>query len=200
MHRIDRPEKHTRGLFHKSIKSKLAISEAHVGREACEMKMSRKILVGTTALLALFFMTISSVMATRPEKLPYSETVQFTITAPGEWTYLKSDILRIEGMTMSGPYDGTLGLGTMDVVFEHITLNTATGNGTCLATWLITIDGNTMWGSANGKIIGGLEGTSEGYFRGTHGTGEFAHIEKMGTYWADLSTGAQTAEGVIIYH
>jgi len=162
--------------------------------------MSRKILVGTTALLGLFFLTISSVMATQPVKAPYSETVQFGPPGTPSKQWLEGGILHIKDMPWSGAYDGTLGTGTMDVVFEHIALNTATGEGTCLATWVITIDGNTIWGSANGKIIGGLSGTSEGYFRGTHGTGEFAHIEKMGTYWADLSTGAQTAEGVIIYH
>jgi len=173
----------------------------HFGKDVRETKMSRRILVGTAASLALFFMAISSVMATSSVRQPYSETVQFGPPGtPSEITYLPSDILIIEDMPWSGTYVGTLGTGTMDVVFERITLNTATGKGTCFATWLITIGGNTIWGTANGKITGGLTGTSEGYFRGTQGTGAFANIEKMGTYWANLATGAQTAEGYIIYH
>jgi hypothetical protein len=103
-----------------------------------------------------------------------------------------------EGMKVTGDYVGTLGTGTMEVTFERITVNTLTGEGTLFATWKIIIGANTMWGTANGKITG--YAISEGYFRGTHGTGDFAHIEKMGTYQMNLATGAQTAEGMIIRH
>jgi hypothetical protein len=71
---------------------------------------------------------------------------------------------------------------------------------TSMSTWQITIDGNTLSGSANGMITGGLTGTNEGYFRGTHGTVAFKGIQKMGTYYVDLAKGILDAEGVIIYH
>jgi hypothetical protein len=166
-----------------------------------EMKMNSKILVGTTAtlaLLALFLMALSPVMAIT--KAPYWEHVEAVITGPPDKQWLANGILHIEELPFSGSYEGTLGTGTMDVIYEHLTMNTATGKGTCIAIWTITIGENTMSGSANGKIIGGLGGTSEGVFRGTHGTGEFEHIEKMGTYSLNLATGTLEAEGVIIYH
>jgi hypothetical protein len=115
-----------------------------------------------------------------------------------EW--LANGILHIEGLPFAGSYVGTLGTGTMEVCMEHITVNTETEMGTCLATWTVIIGENTLSGSANGKIVGGLSGTSEGYFRGTQGTGEFEGIVKWGTYSLNFATGVLEAEGVIIYH
>jgi hypothetical protein len=88
----------------------------------------------------------------------------------------------------------------MDVWFQHLTMNTATGSGTFIATWTVTVPDGTMSGGANGNIVGGLAGSSDGQFRGTHGTGAFGHVEKMGTFTVDLSTGSEDEAGVIIYH
>ncbi|MCJ7423729.1 hypothetical protein MUP01_05615 [Candidatus Bathyarchaeota archaeon] len=164
--------------------------------------MNKKTLVGTTAtlaLLVLFLMAISPVMAIT--KAPYWEHVQFTDFGAPDKYWEADGIVHLEDMHWSGSYAGTLGSGTMDVWYEHLMLSTKTGKGTFIATWLITIGADTMSGSANGKIIGGLyAGTSEGYFRGTHGTGGFEHIEKMGTFLVNLATATLDAEGVIIYH
>jgi hypothetical protein len=141
---------------------------------------------------------ISPVMAITKE--PYWEHVQFTVFDAPSIVWFANGIMQLEDMHWSGSYNGTLGTGTMDVWYEHLTLNTETGNGTLIATWLIVIGENTMSGSANGNIVGGLSGSSEGYFRGTHGTGAFAGIEKMGTYAVNLTTATLDAQGVIIYH
>jgi len=160
--------------------------------------MNRKILVGTTVLLALFLMTISPVMAMT--KGPYWEHVIGAVSGAPSKVWFADGIMHLEDLPWSGSYTGTLGNGKMEVCFEHIMVNTETGKGTCMATWRIVIGENTLSGSANGKIIGGLSGSSEGYFRGTHGTGAFEGIEKMGTYYVNLTTGTLDAQGVIIYH
>jgi len=160
--------------------------------------MNKKILMLTIVLLALSMIIISPVKAIT--KAPYWEEAQFGAPGTPGKQWMANGILHIADMPWSGSYNGTLGIGTMDVMYKHIMLNTETGEGISFATWVITIGENTMSGSANGKITGGLEGIAEGYFRGTHGTGAFEHIQKMGTYSANLTTGILEAEGVIIYH
>ncbi len=157
------------------------------------------VLIGATTLLALFLLTtVPPAMAV--SKQPYSAQVQFTTIGAPAKVWFADGIMQAEDMHWSGSYVGTLGTGTMDVVFQHLTMNTATGSGTFIATWTVTVPDGTMSGSANGNIVGGLTGSSDGYFRGTHGTGAFASVEKMGTFHVDLSTGYETEEGVIIYH
>ena len=159
--------------------------------------MNKKIVMLTMALLTLCIMVISPAKAITKE--PYWEHVEGSVAgAPGK-VWLANGIMHLVDLPWSGSYVGTLGTGTMKVCFEHIIVNTETGEGTCLATWTIVIGEDTLSGSANGKITGGLSGSSEGYFRGTHGTGAFEGIKKMGTYYVDLATGSLDAEGVIIY-
>lgn len=159
--------------------------------------MNKKVLMLTMALLTLFMIIISPAMAIT--KAPYWEHVEGSVTGLPSQQKMANGILHLWDLPFSGSYEGTLGEGTMDVNFEHMMVNAETGEGTCLATWQITIEGNTLAGSANGKITGGLTGISEGVFRGTHGTGAFEGIVKMGTYSVDLATGVLDAEGVIIY-
>jgi len=160
--------------------------------------MKKVVLMSAIALLTLSIMIISPVKAITKE--PYWEHVEGSVTGNPAKAWQANGIMHLEGLPFVGSYNGTLGIGTMEVCFEHITVNTETGKGTCLATWTIIIGENTLSGSANGRITGGLSGSSEGYFRGTHGTGEFEHIQKMGTYSVNLATGVLEAEGVIIYH
>jgi len=160
--------------------------------------MKKVVLMSAIALLTLSIMIISPVKAITKE--PYWEYVEGGVTGPPSKQKMANGILHLWDLPWSGSYVGTLGTGTMEVCFEHITVNTETGMGTCLATWTVIVGENTLSGSANGRIMGGLSGSSEGYFRGTHGTGEFEHIEKMGTYSVNLATGVLEAEGVIIYH
>ncbi len=160
----------------------------------------KSVMFGVTTLLALFLLTtVSPAMAA--SKQPYSAQEQYTTFGAPAKVWFADGIMQAEDMVWSGSYVGTLGTGTIDVTFQHLTMNTATGAGTLIATWTITIPGaGTLSGSANGNLVGGLTGTSDGYFRGTQGTGAFANVEKMGTFHTDLSTGYQTEVGVIIYH
>ena len=162
--------------------------------------MKSRVLIGTTAVFAIFLLTaVAPAMAAT--KGPYSAVVQYGPPGAPAKAWAADGILQIEGMPWSGTYSGTLGTGTIDVMFQHLSLNTATGAGTFIATWTITIPGaGTMSGIANGNIVGGLAGTSDGHFTGTHGTGAFEHVEKMGTFTVDLSTGYEVETGVIIYH
>jgi len=160
--------------------------------------MDRKVLMPIIALIFFAIMIVSPVMAIT--KASYWEHVEGAATGAPAKAWQANGIMIIEGLPWEGSYEGTLGTGTMEVCYEHMTVNTETGKGTVFATWTIVIGGNTLSGSANGKITGGLSGKSEGYFRGTHGTGEFTGIVKWGTYTVNLATGVLEAEGVIIYH
>jgi len=160
--------------------------------------MDRKVLMPIIALIFFAIMIVSPVMAIT--KTSYWEYVEGGVTGDPSKQKMANGILHLRDLPWSGSYEGTLGTGTMEVCFEHLTVNTETGKGTVFATWTIVIDDSTLSGSANGRITGGLSGTSEGYFRGTHGTGEFKGIKKWGTYSVNLATGILEAEGVIIYH
>ncbi len=156
------------------------------------------VLMLAIALFTLSIMIISPVKAITKDH--YWEYVVGSVTGDPAKTRVRNRIMIIEGMPWEGSYEGTLGTGTMEVCYEHLTVNIETGKGTVFATWTIVIGNNTLSGSANGRITGGLSGSSKGYFRGTHGTGEFEGIVKWGTYTVNLATGILEAEGVIIYH
>ena len=162
------------------------------------VRMNGKVVMPTIALLFLAMMAISPVMAINKEY--YWEHCEGAVSGPPGKFWVSGGIMHLVDMPWSGSYVGTLGTGTIEVFWEHITVNTATGEGTCMGTWTVFIGENTLSGSANGKITGGITGTNEGYFRGTHGTCAFEGIQKMGTYYVDLATGSLDAEGVIIYH
>ena len=154
--------------------------------------MDKKIIMLVIAIIFFALMIVSPAMAIARE--PYWEHVVGSVSGAPSKVWSANGIMHLMDLPWTGSYVGTLGTGTMEVCFEHIMVNTETGEGTCMGTWLITIGESTLSGSANGKITGGLSGSSEGYFRGTHGTGEFRHIEKMGTYFVDLAAGTLDAE------
>lgn len=163
------------------------------------VRLNGKVVMPTIALLFLAMSAISPVMAIN--KAPYWEHCVVAPSGNPSKVWVSGSIMHIMDLPFSGSYVGTLGTGTIEINFAHITVNTATGEGTCQGTWTVFIGENTLSGSANGKITGGLStGTNEGYFRGTHGTGAFEGIQKMGTYHVDLATGILDAEGVIMYH
>jgi len=156
----------------------------------------------TTVVSAMFLLVLfayaAPVMAMTKE--PYSAHVQFEPMGAPEKIWVSNGILHLEDVPDTGSIVGTLGTGTIEVQFTHIMMNTETGQGAFIATWTIIVGQNTLSGTANGKITGGLSGTATGYFRGTHGTGDFARIEKWGTFTTNLKTGAEDEQGTIIYH
>ena len=162
------------------------------------VRVNGKVVMPIIVLLFLAMIAISPVMALN--KAPYWEHCVVVPSSNPSKVWVSGGIMHIMDLPFSGSYVGTLGTGTIVINFAHITVNTATGEGTCQGTWTVFIGENTLSGSANGKITGGLTGTNEGYFRGTHGTCAFEGIQKMGTYYVDLATGSLDAEGVIIYH
>jgi hypothetical protein len=170
------------------------------------VRMNGKVVMSTISLLFVAMIAISPVMAinacVRPHasEQPYWEHCVVAPSGNPSKVWVSGSIMHIMDLPFSGSYVGTLGTGTIVINFAQIIVNTATGEGTCQGTWTVFIGEDTLSGSANGKITGGLTGTNEGYFRGTQGTDAFKGIQKMGTYVVNLATGILDAEGVIIYH
>jgi len=113
-------------------------------------------------------------------------------------------IVHMKDMHWSGPYEGTLAPlaagGTFDVWFEHLRLDTDTGEGTYSGKWLITIPGEgTLAGTARGKITD--YDFASGTFAGAHGTDAFEGVKKMGSYTLDMTSIPYMfdASGTIIY-
>ena len=163
--------------------------------------MEKKILMPTIVLLVLSIVIISPVKAITKE--PYWEHVEFDpadFDQPGKQWTSEEGILHIKDWHWVGTYEGTLGTGTMDVWFEHISLDLATGEGTLSGKWLVTITPqDTTAGSARGKITGFVFGS--GTFAGTHGTGMFEGVKKMGSFDVNMASIPYTIDalGTIVY-
>jgi len=165
------------------------------------LERNKKIAIVATILLVLLplFLTAVPTVAAMT-KAPYWAHVQVTGTSGPTKVWFANSIMQAENMTWVCAYNGTLGVGIIVVNFGHLMVSTVTGQGTFIATWTITVGDSTLSGTANGRITGGLTGTATGYFAGTHGTGTFARIEKMGTFVTNLATGSEDEQGVIIFH
>jgi len=155
----------------------------------------------TIALIFLAMMITSPAKAIT--KAPYWEHVEFNpedFDDPGrQWT-TAGGIMQVKDWHWVGSYEGTLGTGTMDVWFEHISLDLTTGEGTLSGKWLITITPqDTMAGSGRGRITGFVFGS--GTFAGTHATGAFIGIKKMGSFEVNMASIPYTIDawGTIIY-
>lgn len=148
--------------------------------------MKKVILMSTIVLLALAIMIISPVKAITKE--PYWCHMEFsTIDAPGKQWVSEDGILHMKDLHWLGTYEGVLGTGTMDVWFEMISLDLATGEGTFKGTWLITITPqNTLGGYGRGIITGYV--FCSGTFVGTHGTGAFEGVKKMGEFYCSMAS------------
>jgi len=163
--------------------------------------VKKMILMPSIALFALSIMIIMPVKAITKE--PYWEHVEFDpadFDQPLKQWISEEGIFQVRDWHWVGTYEGTLGTGIMDVWFEHISLNLATGEGTCNGKWLITITPqNTIAGSARGAITGFVYGS--GTFAGTHGTGAFEGIRKMGSFSVNMASTPYTIDawGTIIY-
>jgi len=163
--------------------------------------VKKVVLMSTIALLALAIMIISPVKAITKE--PYWEHVEFNpadFDQPGKQWVSEEGILHVKDWHWVGTYEGTLGTGTMDVWFEQISLDLATGEGAFSGRWLITITPqDTMSGRGRGTITGYVFGS--GTFAGTHGTGMFEGVKKMGSFNVNMASIPYTIDawGTIIY-
>jgi len=173
--------------------------------------MNKKILMPTILLLVLSMMIISSAKSITKDPNYWDHIVFDVFDYPNKLWYA-DDVMQIKDMHWSGSYEGTFAdEGTFDVWFEHLSLNLKTGKGTYSGKWLITIPGQgTVAGNARGKLTatGPLSGTTSGTYAGTHCTGSFEGVKKMGSYslWYEMdpATGWFThaemdATGTVIY-
>ena len=139
--------------------------------------MNKKILMVTTALLALSMLTISPIKAKTVEL--YESHLEAELIDPGKQWVSEEGILHIKGAYWLGTEVGTLGTGIFEEWYQSFSLNLATGEGTLTVKWLLTFPEGTIAGSARAKITGGFQ--ISGSFVGTHGTGEFEGVRKMGS-------------------
>jgi hypothetical protein len=137
----------------------------------------RKILLPIVTLLVLSVMLIAPTMA--KTEVPYSSHIESALVDPGKQWVTKNGILHIRDSYWKGTEVGTLGNGTFEE-WLSFNINLATGEGTFSGHWLITFEGRgTISGSARGTISMGY--LIKGTFIGTHGTGEFKHVQKKGS-------------------
>ena len=136
----------------------------------------RKILLPIVTLLVLSVMLIAPTMA--KTEAPYSSHIESALVDPGKQWVTEGGILHIRDSYWKGTEVGTLGNGTFED-WLSFNINLATGEGTFSGHWLLTYKGGTISGSARGTISMGY--LINGTFIGTHGTGEFEHVQKKGS-------------------
>jgi hypothetical protein len=140
--------------------------------------MNKKILMPTIVLLVLSMLVISPVKAKKTVE-PYASHVEMELIDPGKMWVSEEGILHFKGSYWKGTEVGTLGEAIFEEWYQHLSLNPETGEGTCSAKWLLTFPEGTIAGSWRGKIT--LGSVISGTFVGTHGTGEFEGVKKMGS-------------------
>ena len=158
----------------------------------------RKILLPMVALLVLSVMLIAPTMA--KTEVPYSSHIETALVDPGKQWVTQNGILHIRDSYWKGTEVGTLGSGTFEE-WLSLNINSATGEGTFSSHWLLTYEGHgTISGSARGTISKGY--LINGTFIGTHGTGEFEHVQKKGSLNGMLVDSTHTeieAVGTVFY-
>ena len=148
----------------------------------------RKIaLMSTVALLALSLMIIVSPVKAVTKEHYWCHMEFSVIDVPGKYWVSEEGILHMLDWHWLGSYVGVLGTGTMDVWFAQVSLDLATGKGTFQGAWLITITPqNTLGGYGRGIITGYV--FFSGTFMGTHGTGAFEGVKKMGSFSGNMAS------------
>jgi hypothetical protein len=164
--------------------------------------MRKKVLMSTMALLVLTMMLVLPATAKTVE--PYESHIEMELMDPGIVWFSEEGIMHLRGAYWAGTEEvfvpGGLGTATFEEWYNHLSLDPTTGDGTLSAKWRLTFPEGSIEGSARGRITEGylLSGT----FVGTHGSGDFAGVKKMGTFDGMLtSETTATAEisGIIVY-
>jgi len=179
---------------------KLCVFSPHIYQlEGGEKEMKKKVLMSSITLLALMsIMVISSVEAKTVE--PYWSCVEIWLVDEGKKWISEEGILHYKDSYWRGYESGTLGNATFEEWYNHLSLNLETGEGTLNAKWLLTLPEGTIAGSWRGKITLGyiLSGT----FVGTHGTGDFRGVKKMGSVYGvllDPTHATANITGMVVY-
>jgi hypothetical protein len=160
----------------------------------------RKVVMPTMALLLLTLMVVTPAIAAN--KVPYLAYHEVALVDAGKVWVTDGNIQHVKDSFWRGSiYDSSIGDGTFEVWFEHITVSLVTGMGTCSGKFLITIEGS---GTVEGSYSGTIDGIyCSGKFIAPHGTGDFQNSITMGSFEAVFTSAtnySQVCEGVSIFH
>ncbi len=164
--------------------------------------MHKNVLMATITLFVLTMLLAPPSRARTVE--PYESHVEMELVDPGTMWVSEEGIMHLRGAYWVGTEEvivpGGLGTATFEEWYNHLSLDPITGAGTLNAKWRLTFPGGSIEGSARGTIAEGylLSGT----FVGTHGTGDFAGVKKMGSFDGMLTsetTAVADISGIIVY-
>jgi len=143
--------------------------------------MKKVVLMSIVVLLALSMMFISPAKARTVE--PYQSHIEAAMVDPGKQWVSEEGILHIKDSYWKGTEEvsvpETLGTAIFEEWYDSLSLDLATGEGTVTLKWKLTFPGGIIEGSARGTISQGY--LISGTFVGTHGTGDFEGVKKMGS-------------------
>ena len=146
--------------------------------------MNGKVVKLTMALLLLAMLVVTPAMAVTKEA--YQGHHEMDLVDPGKVWVTGGGIQHVKDSYWRGTSVGSLGVGTMEIWYNHISLNLNTGQGTYSGKFLITIPGvGTVEGSGRGIITGF---NSAGTWEVTHCTGEFQGSKTMGSALAAFTS------------
>jgi len=147
--------------------------------------MNKKVVMPTIVLLFLAMMIV--LPANAVTKVPYSAHHEVDLVDPGKVWVSGEHIQHVKDSYWAGTNEGSLGSGTFEVWYKHISLNLETGEGTYSGKFIITIPGKgTVAGSGRGIITGFYY--SAGTWEVTHCTGEFQGSKTMGSVSAAFTS------------
>jgi len=162
----------------------------------------KKVLISIAVLLVLSAVLVAPIKAKTVS--PYASHIEMELIDPGTMWVSEEGIIHLKGSYWAGTEEITVPSGLGTAIFEewynHLSLDPTTGEGTLSAKWRLTLPEGTIEGSARGKITLGyiLSGT----FVGTHGTGIFEGVKKMGSFEGMLTSETTVVveiSGIIVY-
>jgi len=143
-------------------------------------KVKKVVLMSIVVLLALSMLSIS-VKARTVET--YQSHIEAELMDPGKQWVSEEGIFHTKDSYWKGTEEvsvpGNLGTAVFEEWYDSLSLDLATGEGTLTVKWKLTFPGGTIEGSARGTISQGY--LVSGTFVGTHGTGDFDGVKKMGS-------------------
>jgi hypothetical protein len=162
--------------------------------------MNRKVVIPTLVLLLLAMMVVTPAKAVTKEA--YSAHHEVDLVDAGKVWVTDGNIQHVKDSYWIGTNEGTLGVGQIEIWYNHISLNLNTGQGTYSGKFLITIpDVGTVEGSGRGIITGFVN--SAGTWEVTHCTGEFQGSKTMGSASATFTSAthfSMECVGITTYH
>jgi hypothetical protein len=162
----------------------------------------KKVWISIVALLVLSVVLVAPITAKTVEL--YASHIEMELIDPGTMWVSDDGIMHLKSSYWAGTEEvsvpGGLGTAIFEEWYNHLCLDPITGDGTLSAKWRLTFPEGTIEGSARGTITAGylLSGT----FVGTHGSGDFAGVKKMGSFEGMLTsdtTAVAEISGIIIY-